>query len=338
MSTMRRPMKKLVLVSFLVVCCQLGVVGATWYTASGGDISGNIWATTTNGTPGAISPGLVDGDILYIDDNIRCDFNFNTWGNINLTIYLNATLTFGSGGQLHLGDASTIVFQSSSGKVVAEGGGSSNKINFGGGGSEWDGSDGDLTGPGTLDTNSNGALPVLLSDFSAEVTGLGVTLNWMTTLEENFREFVVERALNGINYVSIGSVRAAGRNLASVETNYSFDDLFAVSGNSYYRLKAVDLDDNFEYFGPVVAKYGAQRAVSVFPNPSIGNEISFVTNFAPSEKDRVIVRDQLGVVLINSSILEVKSSLIFKSQLKAGVYYLQYISPGFESTSRIFVK
>ena len=55
---------------------------ATYYTAASGEISGNIWSTTTNGTPGAL-PALVNGDIIYIDDNISITAgNFTEWQNV----------------------------------------------------------------------------------------------------------------------------------------------------------------------------------------------------------------------------------------------------------------
>jgi hypothetical protein len=104
---------------------------ATYYTAASGEISGNIWSTTTNGTPGAL-PALANGDIIYIDDNVSITTgNFTAWQNVNLTIYLNATLSIQD--QLALSQTTSIIFQTSSAKVIGIGPGNSEKIKFGNG-------------------------------------------------------------------------------------------------------------------------------------------------------------------------------------------------------------
>src|SRR4030095_1136558 len=79
--------------TLLVIALAIRAGAATYYTAASGEIRGNIWSTTTNGTPGAL-PALANGDIIYIDDDITINAgNFSAWSNSNITIYLNATAT-----------------------------------------------------------------------------------------------------------------------------------------------------------------------------------------------------------------------------------------------------
>jgi hypothetical protein len=336
-SKSKRVMKSSIVACIVLIITWLPSFGATYYTAATGDISGAIWSTTTNGTPGVL-PTLVSGDIIYIDDDIRVDANFNDWGSVNISIYLNATIRFGNGGQLHLGDASTIVFQTSSARVIAEAGGSSNKINFGGGGSEWDGSNPDLTGPGSLDTNSNGTLPVSISHFSANQSEAVITLVWSTSMQKNFSRFIVERSRNGRLFFEIGIVAASAPDVHNIETEYSFTDTDPLIGFNYYRLKAIDIDETFEIFQPVVVKYAGQKHLSVHPNPSQGNEVNVGLNFQPNEDGQITVVNQYGVEVYRASAADSDLRLSFERHLSPGMYLVKYASSDFSSTTRILVK
>jgi hypothetical protein len=314
------------------------VDAATWYTAfSGGDISGNIWATTTNGMPGPISPALVSGDILYIDDNTRSDGNFNTWSSLNITIYLNATLTFGSGGQLDLGDASRIIFQSSSAKIVAEGGGSSNKINFGGGTSEWTGQNGTLTGPGSLDTNSDGALPVELTSFKVFTQDSDVVLNWSTASQLNFDYFILQHSTNGLVWAVLTHVQGAGT--TNEKLNYSFQHTSPVAGKNYYRLKSIDFDETFEYSFIIAAEVEIEKEISIYPNPAASdNVVLYELNFTPQENDEIVIYDIKGLAVAQVKVNSIKDTLGLSSSLKSGTYLIKYLSNTEVLTKRLVIK
>ncbi|HEX6226336.1 MAG TPA: hypothetical protein VFZ52_18080, partial [Chryseolinea sp.] len=157
-------MRILVITLGLVTMVLTEVRGATYYTAASGDISGNIWSTSTNGTPGPL-PTLVAGDVINIDDNITITTNFKAWQNVNLTINLTSTINIS--GEWWLTTNSVVNFITSSAKVIALGGGNSDKIKFGNS-NTWSGNDGNLTGPGTLDKNfdpDTSPLPITLISF-----------------------------------------------------------------------------------------------------------------------------------------------------------------------------
>ncbi|HWK04101.1 MAG TPA: LamG-like jellyroll fold domain-containing protein [Puia sp.] len=89
-------------------------------------------------------------------------------------------------------------------------------------------------------------LPVNFTSFTAvaqkDQTAL---LRWQTAQEQNSRDFVIERSVDGASYSAIGTVGAAG-NTSSL-SNYSFIDATPVIGRNYYRLKETDLDNKFMY-------------------------------------------------------------------------------------------
>jgi hypothetical protein len=80
-----------------------------------------------------------------------------------------------------------------------------------------------------------------------------------------------------------------------------------------------------------------EKSFSVFPNPSNGSDVFFESNFHPSESDRLVVTDQLGVQIANVPATSPRSSLAFKDQLKAGVYFVRYIGTDHQSSIRLVV-
>ena len=65
-----------------------------------------------------------------------------------------------------------------------------------------------FTGPlGYAQGGYNGALPVELLFFEAELENGIVVLRWATTRQENFDKFIVERSATGIDFEPIGEVQ-----------------------------------------------------------------------------------------------------------------------------------
>jgi len=174
----------LISLSFILLS---GASAATYYTTGTGDWRIDaIWGTTTNGVGALWSTiTLVAGDILVIDDDITLNGAPSLEIFVDITINLDAQLSIDK--QLKLTTNSTIEF-TANGSIIATGGGASSKISFGGV-NVWDGQDPDLFGPGTLDKDSNGALPIELLFFSGNSINQIVKLYWATASEENFDYF-----------------------------------------------------------------------------------------------------------------------------------------------------
>ena len=109
-------------------------------------------------------------------------------------------------------------------------------------------------------------LPVELIDFKV-VEQLGTALVVWTTLSEvNADYYDILRSKDGINWQSIGQVKACGT--CSEKKQYTLVDPSPVAGVSYYKLVQHDADGQFESFGPVTfgrAKDQRQHSISVYP-------------------------------------------------------------------------
>jgi hypothetical protein len=111
-------------------------------------------------------------------------------------------------------------------------------------------------------------LPVTLLDFNAQPVNNEVLVTWTTASEINNDYFQIERSRDAVNYEVVGIVDGAGN--SNQVLNYSLIDKQPLTGISYYRLRQVDFNGDFEVFDPVAVFFGGQSlgAVTVFPNPA----------------------------------------------------------------------
>ncbi len=113
-------------------------------------------------------------------------------------------------------------------------------------------------------------LPVTLADFSGKIQNNIAYLQWKTVFESNSDKFEIEKTAvtNGGNWLTIGSVKAAGN--SSTTNLYKFNDIGLAPGEWLYRLKLIDKDGKFTYSALVKLKTGSKLFNGLsqnFPNP-----------------------------------------------------------------------
>jgi uncharacterized delta-60 repeat protein len=137
-------------------------------------------------------------------------------------------------------------------------------------------------------------LPVSLLSFTATIQANSVGLQWKTSSEQNTSRFLIERSSDGINFVSIGTVAAAGSS-ADVK-NYSFPDLQPLPGTGFYRLKMIDADDRFTYSRTVIVNMRAlTKKLLLFPNPV--NDQLQIRAIGINETVTLLISDVSGRIL-----------------------------------------
>lgn len=105
-------------------------------------------------------------------------------------------------------------------------------------------------------------LPVRFVSISANRKGTDVEVGWIVAEEQGIAKYEILRSADGINFVATGSVNATST------TNYSWTDKAALTGNSFYRIKAISIDGKVKYTN--IAKVFAgniKPEISVYPNP-----------------------------------------------------------------------
>jgi predicted lipoprotein with Yx(FWY)xxD motif len=115
----------------------------------------------------------------------------------------------------------------------------------------------------------DGALPVELTKFTANILGNKVTLNWQTATEVDNYGFDVERTFShSTEWQKIGFVQGNGNSNSPKE--YSFADNSATSGKYAYRLKQIDNDGTYKYSNEIKVDLGIPTEFSLqqnYPNP-----------------------------------------------------------------------
>jgi hypothetical protein len=110
----------------------------------------------------------------------------------------------------------------------------------------------------------SGVLPTALLSFSATKQDAVVNISWVTSFEENLDKFEVQYSPDGINFSSAGIVDAEN-NSSGAEYNYTH--VPGISGRVYYRLKMIDIDEQFEYSN--VVSVLSETTAKNFVMPSI---------------------------------------------------------------------
>jgi hypothetical protein len=187
----------------------------------------------------------------------------------------------------------------------------------------------------------DGALPVELTSFSANISGSIVSLNWNTATEVNNYGFEVEKQSSINNWSKIGFVE--GNGTTNAPKSYSFLDK-SVSGKISYRLKQIDRDGKFEYSKVIEAEVVAAPKVfgleQNFPNPF---NPSTVINYSITHASNVVLKvyDILGGE-VATLVTETKSpgsySVIFNaSALANGVYFYRLNAGQLSDVKRLTV-
>ncbi len=120
---------------------------------------------------------------------------------------------------------------------------------------------------------SIGTLPIELLGFTAELTPeKNVLVKWQTASELNNKQFDVERSVNGIDFIKIGSVPAKGNGNSKSLNSYALTDVNPQPGVFYYRLKQVDINGSYKMYNPVSVEFNIEDHITfkVFPNPNTG--------------------------------------------------------------------
>lgn len=171
-----------------------------------------------------------------------------------------------------------------------------------------------------------GPLPVTLTSFTGKPVNSTVELNWRTTSEINFKNYLVEKSSDGSHFINLTEVAPKGS--INAAANYATVDRYPYPNYSYYRLKTINIDGTFAYSDIVKVKT-AQRSISLtrlFPNPAM----SYVNVEIVANNQQVIYVEVLNVegqkvmtqtMQLNSGINEKQLSL---TNLSAGNYIVQF--------------
>ena len=188
-------------------------------------------------------------------------------------------------------------------------------------------------------------LPVELLSFTATARDNGkVYLEWATSSEHNNKGFQVERSPDMTNgnyqWQKIGFVK--GSLHSSITKQYSFDDEPTGGKRFVYRLRQIDLDQNFKFSDTrlVVLKGLDNSLYSCYPNP-VNDRVNFKYSLAENNLVELRIFDNAGK-LIKQLVNENKEAGIYQASystgnLPAGIYFYKMQAGSFSETKRFTI-
>jgi len=195
-----------------------------------------------------------------------------------------------------------------------------------------------LTGVKTL--SGDGTLPIILSQFDAELNNKEVDLSWTTDQESNSDHFAVERSTDGgAHWDVLGTVAAKGN--SSVAVHYSYTDADPASGMNEYRLQSIDRDGKSTYSEVKTVRNGLIGNVSIFPNPA-KDYVNVTLGGSNEAKGNLSIRliSQSGQLLMEKKVNNTGGTTVALpvSSYPQGNYLIQVIGQdGTQQISKVFI-
>lgn len=175
--------------------------------------------------------------------------------------------------------------------------------------------------------NNTVALPVEIINFEIDCENAIADLSWITASEKNNDYFDIQKSEDGYTWYSIGELRGAGN--SNQKLTYNFSDIDA-SKNSYYRLKQVDFDGQFEYSNIVSSTCFENMDIEIiaYPNPC-DNKLNISISNWNTNTVKIEILDMLGRTVYVYK-YELSNSFGFTnldvSGLKSGLYNIRFTS------------
>jgi len=186
--------------------------------------------------------------------------------------------------------------------------------------------------------NNLDRLPVELLSFEGAVKSSSILLTWITASEENNSYFAIERSHDGVHFTEIGSVEGMGT--TNSENHYQFEDIFPFTGRSYYRLKQVDFNGQYEYSSVISVVWDGSNFTMISADPTLLRrgemmKIKVYDRQFPTYEWKVF--DTSGTSLISGSNSGSNNSEISTSQLSSGIYLVKVKLRNGEVWTRKFI-
>ncbi|WP_172665892.1 T9SS type A sorting domain-containing protein [Flammeovirga sp. OC4] len=183
-------------------------------------------------------------------------------------------------------------------------------------------------------------LPVELTYFQASPKEGLVLLEWETATEINASHFEIEKSSDRKVWEKIGTLKASGN--SQVPITYQFEDRVPYS-LTYYRLKQIDFDGTFAYYGPISVMYHAEQQLlnaTIIPNRiTNGEEFQLsISGLRKSNDMQIQIYNSQGHQVYSERVQSIKAhnllkTINFTSQLASGMYYV-IIKSGKDSTTK----
>lgn len=167
--------------------------------------------------------------------------------------------------------------------------------------------------------NGQGVLPIRFGAASATLNNGVANVNWKVLTETDVTDYVVERSSNASSFTTVGNVKAKG------VSQYNLVDASPLSGNSFYRVKAIHSNGQALYSSLLrVSNNSGVAKMSVYPNPVKGKTFNVQLSGNDKETYTMNLYNDLGQMIVSKAINHQGGSSNYTIELpagtKAGIY------------------
>jgi len=174
-------------------------------------------------------------------------------------------------------------------------------------------------------------LPVTFASVKGFEINEKIAIEWKVENEINIKKYEVERSSNSLDFNILSSIKVSG--FKNDHNSYSWIDNQPLKGNSFYRIKSVDMDGTIKFSVIVKFTTGAtgQGTITIYPNPIQGNIINLRFTSQTTGLYQLRLINNNGQV-VYSGILPVNSpnssqAIMTNTRLSYGIYQLEIKAP-----------
>lgn len=348
-----------ILFLFLFVFFNSNKLGAaTVYTST---VSGN-WTTGPNWINGApASPSSAANTTMNIGATLpmtlTANYSLNSNGTLNIpanaTLTIIGNVTFNNGSALNVSSGGYLIIignvtNNNNSNNISVNGTFSVTGNFtGGNGSEIVGTgamaiSGSVTTTGTgvifgsavdctvnCSSSASSPLPIELIDFSGTCLTNGVQLNWSTATELNNNYFLIEKSLNGIDWILTAKVGGSGTSNSMHSYIYT-DNTANTEELIYYRMSQVDFDGKKTVFKMIDVNCNTTipDRMIFYPNPASTELNIHLDVNEPSANSIIRLVNTIGETIMETKVDLTKgiNSFVFPVDFEPGTYTILFSS------------
>ena len=180
-------------------------------------------------------------------------------------------------------------------------------------------------------------VPVSFSAINANYNNGVVKVSWSNELESSLSAYAIERSTDGSTFSTLGTINAIGAK------NYSWIDNAPVSGEDYYRIRAIGNNGTITYSSIVkVNTLAGPQGIAVVPNPVTTGILNLQLNNLAAGSYEVHLINSAGQVVLNTKILSVGGSSVqsigLSSSIAKGIYTVLVTNGSSKFTAEVVVE
>ncbi|HSN60998.1 MAG TPA: T9SS type A sorting domain-containing protein, partial [Ferruginibacter sp.] len=176
-------------------------------------------------------------------------------------------------------------------------------------------------------------LPVTFTSVKAYPQQKNNVVEWTTDNELNIQQYEVEKSADGSGFAKINTVAATAFNGGTA--TYKFTDTNPFDGNSYYRIRSVDINGDAGFSKTVKVNRVVVKdapSINVYPNPVVGKTVSIQFKNIPKGNYLLQLFNAAGQLVSSKSIQHNGTATIENFEINekfgAGKYELKLTGNG----------